>query len=124
MSCPFTTRSAANTDLKELPELSLDTVSSLSSHSDKVKLVVCCGYIFDVTSDASFNSLPMSDYLFKDVTEAVMKLFLSATVKDQEALDGEFERMDGFSKMQMKSNVLRLFCDKYLTVAKLQSIEK
>ena len=119
MSCPFMARSARNTDISELPELSLDTVSGLSSHSDKVNLVVCCGFIFDVTSDSSFNSLPLSDYLFKDVTETVMKLQLSTSFSDKEAIDAEFERMDGFSKMQMKSNLLRLFCDKYKTVAKL-----
>ncbi len=124
MSCPFMARAAGNTDMNELIEISLDTVRSLSSHSDKVNLVICCGFVFDVTSDASFNSLPLSDYLFKDVTEAVMKLQLSASFNDKEAIDAEFERMDGFSKMQMKSNLLRLFCEKYKTVAKLQSIGK
>jgi hypothetical protein len=123
MSCPFMNR-AGKLDLNELPELSMETVSGLTGHSGKVNLVICCGFIFDVTSDSSFNSLPLSEYLFKDATEAILKLQFSATFNgqgDQKSIDSDFERIDSFSKMQMKSNLLKLFCEKYKAIAKLQA---
>lgn len=166
-TCPFANREG-KLNLSELPSLTADTIRGLSGHSDKVKLVIFSGYLFDVTSDSSFEYAPLAACLYNDATEEILKLQFKAekarnesksckeaaeanlqgvnsehsvcyrkeggggvegkettnsnSDKDEVTDDeSEFAKIDAFSKMQMKSNLLRLFCDKYKTIAKVTS---
>ncbi len=122
MSCPFLNRQG-KLDLNELPEMTAATVQQLAAHGDKVRLIICCGFLFDVTSDPSFSSPPLSEFLYKDATEAILKMQFAASTMggDAKRLEEDFARIDDFTKMQMRSNTLKLFTEKYKTIAKISS---
>lgn len=119
MACPFAP-SVGKRTLADLPEMTLEAfMSTPQAHRERIKLVIFDYFVFDVSSDMSFSSLPLCELLYRDCTDVIMGMAFKA--KHQQPIETRlsFEELDKFTQMQMKSDMLRLFSEKYTPIAKI-----
>lgn len=119
MSCPFANRSstAVKKPLSELPEISLESFQGTpQAHKDSIKMIIFDNYAFDVSTDSSFTTQPLLDYLYQDCTDIIMEMNFKRSQDDSVT---SFSELDSFSKMRMKSDMLRLFSEKYNPIARI-----
>ena len=118
MACPFANRtSTAELKLSELPTIPIETFHSMSAaHQDKIRLIIFESYVFNVSTDPSFSTEPLIKAVNTDATNFIMNM--------QKVMNasGEFiayNDLDEYLKMRAKSDMLRLFCEKYIVLAKI-----
>ena len=133
MSCPFTNSSnfassgcpfasKGKRPLIDLPEMSLETFQATpEAHREKIKLVIFEGYVFDVSADSSFHVSPLTEVLYADCTDVIMDILVSKKQTSEASEKVTFKALDKFSQMQMKSDMLSLFSEKYNPIAKIRS---
>ena len=119
MTCPFANRALVpNIPLSDLPVINLETFRSMgAAHIDKVRLMIFDSYVFDVSTDSSFLTAPLSEAVNTDTTDLIMSL------QNHNNSMGEnvaYAELDEFSKMRARSTMLRLFCEKYKPLAKIE----
>jgi len=147
MACPFASAAGGKRALNELPDLSLEAFSATpAEHRSRMKLVIFEGFVFDVSADESFSSSPLlAQLLYADCTDVIMDMTMAAKQQQQQEATSSssssssssstvsadqqqqsnssttvtFKSLDKFTQMQMKSDMLRLFCDKYHPIAKI-----
>ena len=122
MACPFASKSSGKRTLSDLPEMTLETFDSTpDAHRERIKLVIFEYYVFDVSSDTSFSSLPLCEVLYADCTDLIMETAFKTKQQKQHPTETKqsFKELDKFSQSQMKSDMLRLFSEKYTPIAKI-----
>ena len=122
MACPFASKSSGKRTLSDLPEMTLETFDSTpDAHRERIKLVIFENYVFDVSSDTSFSSLPLCEVLYADCTDLIMETAFKTKQQKQHPTETKqsFKELDKFSQSQMKSDMLRLFSEKYTPIAKI-----
>jgi hypothetical protein len=122
MACPFASKTGGKRTLSDLPEMTLETFNSTpDAHREQIKLVIFEYFVFDVSSDMSFSSLPLCEVLYADCTDLVMETAFKTMQQQQHPTETKqsFKELDKFSQSQMKSDMLRLFSEKYIPIAKI-----
>ena len=120
MACPFASKSGGKRNLSDLPEMTLETFNSTpDAHRERIKLVIFENFVFDVSSDMSFSSMPLCEVLYADCTDVIMEMTFKAKQQQASEIQISFKELDKFSQMQMKSDMLRLFSEKYIPIGKI-----
>jgi hypothetical protein len=126
MTCPFASGRGGERTLAHLPEMTMETfISTPEAHRERIKLVIFDYFVFDVSSDMSFSLPPLCEVLYADCTDVVMEIAFKTNhhhqQQQQQSVETQltFKELDKFTQVHMKSDMLRLFSEKYIPIAKI-----